>query len=315
MIEPTRLRYLFHTHICGGIRQAAERINVAPSTISRQIAQLESELGLAVLEKRGRSVVATKVGLSLCEYYRAQQAAEISLRAQLDEFRNVEHGRVRLSIGEGFGLWVVNGPFREFQTRYPRVEMEVLVHPTADAVHALLEGEVDIAVTYFAPNDPSLVFHARSEVPICVVVHRDHALTRLGRMPRLADVVRFPVGLLQPQFGGRQITDLIARSERIALRPLLVANSYLLIRSFVALGQGVFLMPYRPSPQRELNEELVWLPLDYAAQIASYTQIVTRRGRHLPEVTRELLKMLISSGEFERDPNGSQSEATAPHAG
>lgn len=299
MIDAARLRYLFLTHLYGGIRPASERLDVSPSTVSRQIAQLETDLGLTLTERRGRNVVMNEVGLSLCEYYRQQQSAEVELQTQLERFRHSRRTRLRISMGEGFAHWLMEAPMRQFNAAYPHIDLEVMIHPTQEAVHALLENAADIAVTYFAPNDRSLVFHARSEVPICVVVQRDHDLTRLDRPPRLTDTTRYPHALLLPSFGGRQIIDMIARSEQITLRPSLIANSYGVACSFVALGQGVFLMPYKPSPQRELSNELTFLPLDYPAKITSHTQVITRRGKHLADHTRFLLKSIIDSGEFE----------------
>lgn len=299
MLDPVRLRYLFYTDTCGGVRQAAEELQVNPSSISRQISALEDELQLTLLEKHGRRVKVTEIGSALCEYYRAQRSADIQLRARLDEFRNIKRGLIRLSMGEGFGEWVVNGPLRAFQTRYPGINLDIRIHPTAETVRAILEDDADIGVTYFAPNDRDLKFHARSDVPICVVVHRDHPLAALGRNPKLTDVVRYPIGMLHSEFGGRQVTDLIARSENVVLRPTLTANSYTIVRKFVLLGEGVFLMPFQPSPQRELDDKLVPLPLDYAAKITSQTQVVTRNERHLTNAMRMLIKSLIESGEFD----------------
>lgn len=58
-------------------------------------------------------------------------------------------------------------------------------------------------------------------------------------------------------------------------------------------------MPYRPSPRRELAPGLVPLPLDYASQITSQTQIITRADRHLTNAARTLLKFLIDTGELD----------------
>ncbi|PZU21327.1 MAG: hypothetical protein DI589_14960 [Shinella sp.] len=299
MLDPVKLRYLFFVDAYGGIRQAADYLNVSPSTISRQVSQLEAELNLILLEHIGRNVRVTEVGRTLCDYYRSQQSADIQLRARLDEFRDVRRGLIRLSIGEGFVEWLVNQPLKDFQLQYPGVNLEVMVHPTSATVQALLDDEADIGVTYFAPNDRHLRFHARSDVPICAVVHKDHPLVRLGKDPTFADVLAYPIGLLDVEFGGRQITDLIARTENVVIRPKLVANSYRILRNFVSLGRGVFIMPYRPSPQREMSDDLVPLPLSYATKVTSQTQIITRMDRHLTNAMRTLLQFLIDSGEFD----------------
>ena len=299
MLNPDRLKSLFFTDMYGGIRQAADVLEMSASSVSRQIARLEEEIGLTLIERHGRNVRLTEVGLALCEYYRNQRSADLQLQARMDEFRGMQRGMIRLSIGEGFSEWVVNNPLRAFQKHFPGITLDVMLHPTSESVRAILEDEADIGVTYFAPNDRHLKFHAKSDVPICAVVRREHPLTTLGRLPKLADVVSYPIALLHDDYGGRQITDIIARSENIVLRPALTSNSYRVARKFALIGDGVFIMPHRTSPQRELEDELVPLPLDYAATIPSQTQIITRADRYLTNSTLTLIRFMIDTGEFD----------------
>lgn len=299
MFDPKKVRCLFYTHSCGGVRQAAEKLELNSSTVSRQIASLESEVGLALMQRAGRTVELTEVGIEICNFYREQQTAQVDLNSRLDDFRGIRRGKLRISIGEGFSQWLVSSALKDFQLKYPRIELEVFVHSTSDSVLAVLDDDVDIVATYFAPNDPNLVFHARSDAPICAIVHKDHPLTDLKRRPKLTDIIRYPLAMLPEGFGGRQITDMIARSENIPLRPAIVSNSHVVLRYYVGLGAGVFLLPYRPSPQRELDDDLVPLPLNYSAEFKSQTQIITRRGRHLTSAAREMLRIFIQTGEFE----------------
>lgn len=132
-----------------------------------------------------------------------------------------------------------------------------------------------------------------------VAMRKDHPLPQLGRAPRPKDVVAYPLDLLEPRFGGRQSTDMIARMERITLRPSMPANSYRLALAYVSCGQALFLMPYKPSPQRDMNEALTTMPLDYPSQITSHIQIITRRGRCHGAPVRDLPDPLIREGQFE----------------
>ena len=64
------LRYLHEIEIHGGVRAAADALGINASVISRQVSQLEREHGVTVLERRGRRVALTEVGLGLVEHYR-----------------------------------------------------------------------------------------------------------------------------------------------------------------------------------------------------------------------------------------------------
>ena len=57
-----RALYLQEVSSCGGVRAAAEHLDVNPSVVTRQIRSLENELGVALLERNGRHVLPTEAG-------------------------------------------------------------------------------------------------------------------------------------------------------------------------------------------------------------------------------------------------------------
>lgn len=67
MFHEKPMSYLYEVGIQGGIRRAADILGINPSVISRQIAQLERDLQLPLLERRGRNVVLTEAGRLLAE--------------------------------------------------------------------------------------------------------------------------------------------------------------------------------------------------------------------------------------------------------
>lgn len=61
-INESRIRYLYESSRCGTVRAAAEHLGVAPSAVSRQIALLEDELGIVLVERHKRGVRPTEAG-------------------------------------------------------------------------------------------------------------------------------------------------------------------------------------------------------------------------------------------------------------
>ncbi len=94
--------YLYEAARLGSMRAAADQLGVAVSSISRQISQLEAELGVALIEHGRRSLLLTEAGKLLIDYYSEQLTHRESFEARLADLKGLRTGRLSLAIGEGF---------------------------------------------------------------------------------------------------------------------------------------------------------------------------------------------------------------------
>ncbi|NKC52356.1 LysR family transcriptional regulator [Ochrobactrum cytisi] len=101
-IDDRRVRFLFQAWRSGSMRAAADVLEVAPSSISRQIAQLEREVGNRLIEHGQREIRLTEAGQAVIEYYRTRQACVEALRGQLLDISTARSGQMQLALGEGF---------------------------------------------------------------------------------------------------------------------------------------------------------------------------------------------------------------------
>jgi molybdenum-dependent DNA-binding transcriptional regulator ModE len=95
------LRYLHEIDTHGGVRAAADALGINASVVSRQVAQLEREHGVALLERHGRRVAMTEVGLSLAEHFREGARRDAEMLAQLEDYRGLRRGTLGIGVGEG----------------------------------------------------------------------------------------------------------------------------------------------------------------------------------------------------------------------
>src|SRR3546814_280979 len=95
------LHYFYEAASLGSMRLASDKIGVAVSSISRQIAQLEAEMGIALIERGRRSIRLTEAGKLAYDYHKNQLADREALMNQLQELREVKTGRIDLAVGEG----------------------------------------------------------------------------------------------------------------------------------------------------------------------------------------------------------------------
>lgn len=151
-MELRTLRYYLAVCDAGSMSRAAQRLHVTQPTLSRQISDLERELGCTLLVRRSRSVEPTEEGLHLMS-----RAADIVSLADLTEGEYRDRGKVvagdvRIACGESSGIAIVASTAREFRMRHPQVRF-CLHSGNADYVVERLErGLDDFAVLFSYPG-------------------------------------------------------------------------------------------------------------------------------------------------------------------
>lgn len=155
-MELRHLRYLVAVADFGGVNAAAIRLRVAQPAISRQIKDLEAELGFALLERVGRGVVVTDAGQVYVEaardiLFRVTKAAE-----DAGKIAAGTAGSVRIGILES-ASWsgLIPKTFFQFSRTYPKIRLDVVPMSSVEQIEAVLDGRLDAGFVYRQDNlDP-----------------------------------------------------------------------------------------------------------------------------------------------------------------
>ena len=144
----------------GNFSKAGRVLNLAPSSVTRNIDQLENELGVTLFKRSTRQLVLTDEGSLFNEgaYKLLAQADELT-QSLKSEGREPE-GMLRISAFESFGRLHLCPHLPEFLERYPNVKLEIELE---NRVVDLVADEVDIAIRIGRPADSSL--RARKLLP------------------------------------------------------------------------------------------------------------------------------------------------------
>ncbi len=147
MISDVRkLRSLREVALRGTITAAAEATGYTPSAVSQQLAALEVEVGVPVLERRGRNVALTDAGRLLVEHGAEVLAALERAEAAVAELHGEPVGRIRIGALASATASLVPVALRSARAAHPGLEPEVVVHPLDDTLRELRLGTIDVAV-------------------------------------------------------------------------------------------------------------------------------------------------------------------------
>lgn len=288
------LRYLHEAAKLGSMRAAADKLGVAVSSISRQIAQLEAEAGIPLIEHGRRSVKLTEAGHLVMTFYGEQVAHREAFDLRLSDLKGLRAGRVQLVIGEGFVGEALSGVLARFVARHHGVQVDIHMAASSNEVTRLVvEDEAHLGLAFQSSDDPRLRVRASLSQPLCVVMRPDHPLAALPEV-HLKDLVPHALCLPQPSFRTRQLLKVAEAAERVALQPALTSNSLVMLKNLLQAADLATLLPLLAVGREVARGELVAVPFVSPVVQDTGVQLISRLGRHLPPAAHQLLNMLVA---------------------
>jgi LysR family transcriptional regulator, hca operon transcriptional activator len=177
-MELRHLRYFIAVAEEGGLLTAAQRrLNTSQPSLSRQIRDLESEVGVKLLERQTRGVALTAAGKVFLDHARlallqVEAATEGARRADKPE-------KLAFSMGFLAGQEVVWLPhaLRIIREEAPGVEITLSSQSSPELAVALARGKLDVAFLRPEPQSIGLSFKFLAKEPLIAVLPADHRLT------------------------------------------------------------------------------------------------------------------------------------------
>ncbi|MEI1718294.1 LysR family transcriptional regulator [Acinetobacter baumannii] len=124
----------------GSFKQAADTLNVLPSTVTRNIKELESHLGTRLLNRTTRSISATDAGLRFYDSCKAILHELQEAEAQVPQKAEALHGTIKIGTTSSLARHCLIPALPVFTRRHPRIELELhLSDSTADVVRQGLD--------------------------------------------------------------------------------------------------------------------------------------------------------------------------------
>ncbi|TBU74879.1 LysR family transcriptional regulator [Pseudomonas daroniae] len=256
-MELRHLRYFRVLAETLNFTRAAERLHIAQPPLSRQIQQLEDELGVALIE-RGRPLRLTEAGRFFYEH-------SVQLLEQLgrvsEDTRRIAEGQRRW-LGIGFAPSTLYGALPELirQLRSEAaIELGLSELITLQQVEALKRGRIDIGFGRIHIDDPAIVQEVIREDPLVAALPAGHRL--LAEPASLEDLAREPFvlypGTPRPSYADH-VLGLFARNG-LKIRVAQMTNELQTAIGLVAAGIGITLVP--ASVQRLHRDDIGYTPL------------------------------------------------------
>lgn len=144
-----------------GFSRAAKQFKLNPSSVSRQMTQLEEYLGARLLNRSTRRLSVTRAGYYFYDRIKTIIADIDSLHAELGDMHSSAKGVLNISMPIGIGEQCIARWFPEFLQRYPEIQLQVSY---SDVMVDLIEKNVDMVIRLGNPKDSTLIASKLSDI-------------------------------------------------------------------------------------------------------------------------------------------------------
>ena len=248
----------------GSLTAAGARLNLTQPALSHAVRKIETQLGVKIWRREGRSLVLTQAGQWLLSLANRLLPQFSLAEERLEQFANGERGILRIGMEcHPCYQWLLNlvSPYLE---RWPKVDVDVRQKFQFGGIGALLSNEIDILVTPDPLYKPGLIFTPVFDYELVLVVgssHKLHGLTFITP-EQLADetLITYPVPAER-----LDIYTQFLQPAGIAPRQQKQIETTDIMLVMVAHGRGIAVLPR-------------WLVEEYASRFDLHSMRIGKRG-------------------------------------
>ncbi|MDN5568514.1 MAG: LysR family transcriptional regulator [Paracoccus sp. (in: a-proteobacteria)] len=265
----------------GSIRRAADRLNIAPSGVSRKLAEAEARLGVSLMTRTAKGIALTDAGRLVREHALHQQDEQTFLLDQLGKFQITGGAAVRIAAGEGFAPDLMQNGLAPLSRVHPDLRFRIDLAGSDEILRRVVEGEADLGIAYNPTPTEATRSIAVAHQPLCAILPVGSPLAAHDRIG-LAQVLTHPVAMLDIRHAIRNLVGRAASDQGLALNPQVETSSIAALIRYVEAGMGATFLPRFSAAIQADRGEVAIVDLHEESLQHVSTHLIVRARRRLP---------------------------------
>ncbi len=290
-MELRQLQYFVKVAKKQHVTQAAAELHVAQSAVSRQIHQLEEELGMQLFVQKGRNLQLTPVGklflIRIDEMLNGLDKTVMEMR----EFLDPEKGEIRIGFPHTLGISLIPTVVADFRKGHPDVKFRLKQGTFTSLIHDVTRGEVDLAfISPFPEKHDQVAGELLLTEELYAVLPSTHSLAEQESI-RLEQLKDDPFVMFSDNYSLRTIVYEACKEAGFTPQIGFEGEETDTIRGLIAAGMGVGILP-----EMALAEISPLMPVKVKLTAPIVTRtigLVRRKGEKLPIVAEMFQKFLF----------------------
>ncbi|MFK7696704.1 LysR family transcriptional regulator [Paenibacillus sp. HJGM_3] len=290
-MELRQLQYFVKVAKKQHVTQAAEELHVAQSAVSRQIHQLEEELGMQLFVQKGRNLQLTPVGKLFLTRLEELLSGLDKAVMEMREFLDPEKGEIRIGFPHTLGISLIPTVVADFRKGRPNVKFRLKQGTFASLIQDVTRGEVDLA---FISPFPEIHEQVAGELLLTeemyAVLPNNHPLAHHETI-RLEQLKDESFVMFSDNYSLKSIVFEACKEAGFIPQIGFEGEETDTIRGLVAAGMGVGLLP-----EMALTEISPLMPAKVKVthpQVTRTIGLVRRKGEKLPLVAEMFQRFLL----------------------
>ena len=245
MVNLELYRVFYTVAKCGSLTRAAEELYISQPAVSQSIKQLESQLGVALFDRRHRGMELSAQGGKII-FDEVEKALELFQAAEnrLSEIQSSAVGTIRIGASDTIFEYFLADKIVAFHERFPAVKIELMADFTPDTIEKLKANRCDVAfVNLPITVDEELELEGNCMRLNDVFVAGEKYNELAGKKVSLADLKKYPLILMDKNTVARRFLDTFLSSVGVKLQPSIEVGSWDLMKRLVRRGMGIGVIP------------------------------------------------------------------------
>lgn len=293
-MELRQLRYFVKVAELCSFSEASRQLNITQSTLSQQVRQLESELGVELLMRDSHHVRLTDVGEAFLPQARKTL---FSATTCIDRIRDIQQlGSGELNIGSTYSfLPLLKETVLQFIKQYPGVKLNICCHSMETLMRMLDEQKIDLALSYKSSSvHPEIASHIMFDNRLAVVVSETHPLAN-NETVRLADLERYPFAMPAKGLQARNTFDHIVEGLDYRFNVRLEINEVNVLLDLVRASDRLFTVVSQAAVARTPGIRSLRLDQSGTQMEGSFHVL---QDTYMKRSTKEFLRMLCENRSY-----------------
>jgi len=290
-----QLRVFLEVAQQGSISRAAEVLHLTPPAVSMQIKEIESQVGLPLFDRIGRTLSLSTAGEYFVVHAKRMLAALRDAENAMSRFKRLEHGMLTVGM-VSTAKYFVPRLLAVFRQEHPGIDVRLVVSSNRKALVELLQSsECDLAVMGRPPRDLATRSEAFAAHPLVFVCPPGHPLLAVGHLP-VAALAPFPFIVREQGSGTRNAMEHFFTEHRFEPSITMEMGSNETIKQAVMAGMGVSFLSLH-TLWLELGTGLLKLIDVEGTPVMRTWQVVHLQSRLLSPAAEAFRYFLIERGE------------------
>ncbi len=271
-----------------GFRQAAAALHISQTALTRRLQNLESGLGVKLIERTTRVVALTKVGRDFFPQAKRLLTELTEALSQIQAIGKTSGGSVCIACVPTAGVQFLPHIIKEYSSKYPHNKITILDHLSSEVTGAVLRREAEFGVNIAGQYHPDLMSETFLQDPFVLICRDDHPLAKRGKLS-WQQLAPYPLIFAGEISANRSLLDL-SLSKSFRLNSLYEVQRSSTTVGLVAAGVAAAVVP-RLAVQKGAYPRIRMISL-IEPVVSRSLVLITRRAANMPPAALALYNLI-----------------------